>query len=101
MVCLAPADTLCPIKDSDGCPTADPSREITTSQIRVDAAKDSQAINEYYCEDGGYRIESFPPLVTSIVLSARSCICIGKQRHDLTILRGVARMTPGAIAVKM
>ena len=100
VVCLAPADTLCPIKDSNGCPTADPTREIITSQIRVDAAKDLEAIYEYYCEDEGYHIESFPPLVTSIVLSARPCVCVGKEWHDLTMLRGVARMTPIAIAAK-
>ena len=53
MVCLAPADTLCPIKDSEGCTTADPTREITISQIRVDAAEDFQAIYKDYCEDKG------------------------------------------------
>ena len=101
MVCLAPADAFCSIKDSNGCPTADPSREIITSQIRVDAAKDSKAIYEYYWKEDGYHVESFPPLVTSIVLSARPCVCIGKEWHDLTKSRGLARMAVIAIAAKM
>ena len=85
VICLAPTDTLRPIKDSKGCPTAHPTREIIISQSRVDAAEDVQAVYEDHYEDKGYHVDSLSPLATSIVLSARPCVCIGKEWHDLAM----------------